>query len=322
VLRTFIRSGITKVAFGILLATFAYSVAFLVLAGGHGHEPESRGLAIAVLLVAISLLLFVAYVASTLRLLQVAWVITDVADRTRHSVRVHYPPAGAYHLSRAPRLDGPRQKFALHAHAGVLQGVDHERLVSLARRHDCVLRLLVRVGEYVPSGDDVLMVYGENDPPRYRELIAGLNLGRSRTLYQDPAYGLRQLVDIAIQALSPAINQPTTAIQVIDRLEDILRRIAARPRLSGCFADSAGQVRLIEAVPSFEDTLDLAFTEITGYGATSPQVVRRLLAAYDVIERGLKPALQPSITRRRDALLVQSSGLGAAARQPDALGLG
>jgi len=99
------------------------------------------------------------------------------------------------------------------------------------------------------------MVYGENDPPRYRELIAGLNLGRTRTLCHDPAYGLRQLANIAIQ--------------VIDRLEDI-----------------------------------------------------RLLAAYDVIARGLKPPMQPSITRRRDALLVQSSGLGAAARQPDALGLG
>ena len=322
VMRTFIRSGITKVAFGVLLATFAYSVAFLVLAGGHGHEPESRGLTIAVILVSISLLIFVAYVASTLRLLQVAWVITDVADRTRQSVRAHYPRSGAYQLSRAPELSGPQQKIALgvRAHAGVLQGVDHERLVRLARRRDCVLQLLVRVGEYVPSGDDVFLVYGE--PPRYQELMSALNLGRNRTLYQDPAYGLRQLVDIAIQALSPAINQPTTAIQVIDRLEDILRRIASSPRLTGCYADSAGRVRLTEPVLSFEDCMDLAFTEITSYGGSSPQVVRRLLAAYDVIERGLKPTMRPAVRDRREALLTQSAGLGAAAMRPDPLGLG
>src|SRR5580693_8758439 len=96
VLRTFIRSGITKLAFGVLLATFAYSVAFLVLDGGHGHEPESRGLAVAVLLVTISLAVFIGYVASTMRLLQVAWVVSDVAARTLRSIAVNYPSASAY----------------------------------------------------------------------------------------------------------------------------------------------------------------------------------------------------------------------------------
>ena len=154
--------------------------------------------------------------------------------------------------------------------------------------------------------------------------MAGVYFGRSRLLYQDPAYGLRQLVDIAIQALSPAVNQPTTAIQVIDRLEDIIRRIAANPRLSGYYADAAGRVRLVEPVLSWDDSLDLAFTEITIYGATSPQVVRRLLAAYDVIEGGLRPSMCKGLQQRRDALLRQSAGLAvpAGSLRPDPLGLG
>ncbi len=328
VIRTFIRSGVTKLAFGILLATFAYSVAFLVLSGGRGHEPESRGLVIAVILVTVSLLVFVAYVASTLHLLQVAWVITDVANRTRASIRVHYPPGGAYQLSRAPTLDGPGRHVALRARGqGILQAVDHDRLVRVAQRHGCVLQLLVRIGEYVPVGADVFLAHeieSERDVPGSRELMAGVYFGRSRLLYQDPAYGLRQLVDIAIQALSPTVNQPTTAIQVIDRLEDIIRRIAANPRLSGYYADVAGRIRLVEPVLSWDDSLDLAFTEITVYGATSPQVVRRLLAAYDVIEGGVRPSMCKGLQQRRDALLRQSAGLAvpAGSLRPDPLGLG
>jgi uncharacterized membrane protein len=328
VIRTFIRSGVTKLAFGVLLATFAYSVAFLVLSGGHGHEPESRGLVIAVILVTISLLVFVGYVASTLRLLQVAWVITDVANRTRASIRVHYPPGQAYQLSRAPTLDGPAQQIALRARSqGILQAVDHDRLVRLARRHDCLLQLLVRIGEYVPAGADVILAHdivSARGGPASRELQAGVYFGRSRLLYQDPAYGLRQLVDIAIQALSPAINQPTTAIQVIDRLEDIMRRIGANPRLSGYYADAAGRVRLVEPALTWDDSLDLAFTEITVYGASSPQVVRRLLAAYDVIEAGVRPSMRAGLQARREALLLQSADLAvpAGTLRPDPLGLG
>jgi uncharacterized membrane protein len=117
----------------------------------------------------------------------------------------------------------------------VLQGVDHRRLAELARRHDCVFELLARVGEYVPTQGAIVAVHGPPPPsgqaPASRvpasQVLASINVGRSRTLYQDPAFGLRQLVDIAIQALSPAVNQPTTATQVIDRIEDILLRIAA-----------------------------------------------------------------------------------------------
>jgi uncharacterized membrane protein len=334
VLRTFIRSGVTKLAFGVLLATFAYSVAFLVLAGGHGHEPESRGLAVAVLLVTISLAVFVGYVASTMRLLQVAWVVSDVAARTLRSIAVNYPSASAYVRAGAPDLAGPQRAIAAAGRgrtAGILQGVDHERLVRFAQRRDCVLRLLVRIGEYVPAGSDVLIAYGragttvpDRNPAADRAVLAGLNLGRNRTLYQDSAYGLRQLADIAIQALSPAINQPTTAVQVIDRIEDIVRRLAASQPRSGHYADASGDVRFIEPVMSLGDCLDLAFTEITSYGAGSAQVVRRLLAAYDAIEAALDPEQRPGLAARREALLRQSAELGvpAAHLRPDPTGLG
>jgi uncharacterized membrane protein len=283
--------------------------------------------------VTISLAVFIGYVASTMRLLQVAWVISDVAARTLRSIALNYPRASAYGAARAPDLAGPHRPVAAAGRgrmAGILQGVDHERLVRIAQRRDCVLQLLVRIGEYVPGGSEVLIVYERAAaavPDRRaadRAILAGLNLGRNRTLYQDSAYGLRQLVDIAIQSLSPAINQPTTAVQVIDRIEDVVRRLAASQPRSGYYADASGDVRFIEPVMSFDDCLDLAFTEITSYGAGSAQVVRRLLAAYDTIGAALDPELRPGIAVRREALLIQSAELGVAAAhlRPDPLGLG
>src|SRR4029077_5882136 len=108
------------------------------------------------------------------------------------------------------------------------------------------------------------------------------------------------------------------------RLEDILRRICARPLLSGFYADAAGAVRFVEPTMSWDDFLDLAFTEITCYGAGSPQVVRGLLAAYDVIEQGLSPQLRQAVQRKRESLLQQAADRGVEPEltRPDAMGLG
>lgn len=330
VLVIFVRSSVTKVAFGILLATFSYSVAFLVLDGGTGHEADSRGITVAIAFVTASLAVFIAYVAKTMKLLQVGWVITAVADETRTATGAYFPASDEYIRAPAPALSGTPTTFRLPAARGaryrtsfgVLQGVDRGRLAELARRHGCVLKLLVRVGEYVPSGGAVVAAYGP--PPPRRAVLAGLSLGRTRSLYQDPAFGLRQLVDIAIQALSPAVNQPTTASQVIDRLEDILLRIGRGADATGLFTDARRQVRVVGPALSWDECLDLAFTEITTYGAGSAQVARRLLAAYDCLELGVGQQRGAGLRARRAALLEASARCGTSpgVLSADAMGLG
>ncbi len=155
-------------------------------------------------------------------------------------------------------------------------------------------------------------------------VAAAVNFGRGRTLYQDPAFGLRQLADIAAQALSAAVNQPTTAVLVIDSLEDVLLQIARCPRQSGCYTDRDGTVRLIKPLPGWDDCLDLAFTEITAYGASSPQVARRLLAAYAALEAAAAPALRAGVAVRREELARQlaAGGLSGEALRADPMGLG
>ena len=118
-------------------------------------------------------------------------------------------------------------------------------------------------------------------------------------MYQDPLYGIRQLVDVASQALSPAINQPTTAVVVIDRLEELLLRIGRRPQPTGFFVDTGGVVRLMHPEPTWAETVDLAFTEIAIYGASSPAVTRRLAAAYDRLHHSVPVDLRLDIARHR-----------------------
>jgi uncharacterized membrane protein len=337
VIRTFVRSGVTKAAFGIFLATFAYAMVAQVLEGARDNEPaQSRAVTMALVLVLVlaSLVVFVVYVTATMKLLQVSWVITAVANETRKAVAANYPAADGYLQTNPPRLSADPRVVRLAARdgrgykgsLGVVLGVDRARLVDLARRRGCVLELVARVGEYVPTGGAVFAVHGPV-PPFDDKLLACVHLGRARTLYQDPSFGLRQLVDVAIQALSPALNQPTTAVQVIDRLQDILLRISRRPEPTGLFADDSGAVRLIQQVPTFDGLLDLAFTEITADGADSPQVARRLLAAHDELGTAVPERFRPGLAERRTMLVariqeVTGKAIGSVALRPDNTGLG
>jgi uncharacterized membrane protein len=346
VIRTFVRSGITRVAFGTQLAAFSYAVTALVISHGRNGQAASRAVIVAAVLVAASLVVFLGYVAAMMELLQVVDVITAVARETKAAVAASWLPPAAGRPAAAPARSGsstllrlpPRGRGRRRGAPGRVLGVDHARLAELARRHDCVIELTVRMGEYVPSGGAFAAVHhgaaGHNSaddgtgppsaPLTAAAAAAGINFGRGRTLYQDPAFGLRQLADIAAQALSPAVNQPTTAVLVIDSLEDVLLQIASGPRHSGCYTDRDGTVRLVKPLPGWEDCLDLAFTEITVYGAASPQVARRLLAAYATLEAAASPARRAYVTARREELARQlaSDGTAQQALRADPMGLG
>jgi uncharacterized membrane protein len=288
---------------------------------------------------------FLRYVASMMELLQVVDVIAAVARETRAAVAASWLPSPACRPAAAPaRAERPELlrlppggRSRRGGAPGRVLGVDHARLAELARRHDCVIELTVRMGEFVPSGGAFAAVHyspvnqesaghgaGPPQPVTAAAVAAAINFGRGRTLYQDPAFGLRQLADIAAQALSPAVNQPTTAVLVIDSLEDVLLQIARCPRQSGCYTDRDGTVLLVKPLPGWEDCLDLAFTEITTYGASSPQVARRLLAAYATLEAAAAPARRAAAAARREELarLVPAGGLTGQALRADPMGLG
>jgi uncharacterized membrane protein len=209
---------------------------------------------------------------------------------------------------------------------GTVLGIDRRGLTRLGAEHDCVIVLVPRIGEYVPTGGPVFAVHGTGRPPEDK-LVGCLHLGRVRTLYQDPTFGIRQLVDVATQALSPAINQPTTAVLVIDRVHDLLLRIARMPAPTGLHTDDAGVVRLVEATVGWPYLLNLAFDEISVCGASSWHVTRRLAGAYADLRAELPAQLGDQVIPLQDNLgrLARAKALGtfdATAIAPDRLGLG
>jgi uncharacterized membrane protein len=137
------------------------------------------------------------------------------------------------------------------------------------------------VGEYLAAGRVVLRISGAREDAEPRLVRRVFVLARQRTVDQDPAFALRMLVDIAIRALSPAVNDPTTAVQVLDRVETLLVELAGRHPGPSIVVDHDGRARARVTAPRWSAYVELGLMEIRRYGADSPQVARRLTALYD-----------------------------------------
>jgi uncharacterized membrane protein len=226
-----------------------------------------------------------------------------VAAETRASIRENFPLDHVDRMAGHHRPAGPPlQVIALERGPGDLLGVDEDDLVEIARRHGCVLELLPTVGDYIPTNMPVFAVHGGDGEVDVAEVIRHVGIGPERTLYQDTAFGLRQLVDIAEKALSPAINDPTTAVQCIDRLHDLLRRLAVRPLPSGMWGDADGELRLVVPQPTWEDYVHLSFDEIRHFGIASLQIPRRLRAALLDLKVAAPPERHAVLDRQLRAL--------------------
>jgi uncharacterized membrane protein len=186
---------------------------------------------------------------------------------------------------------------------GTIQALNWRGLVAAAVRNDCVLVVTRSVGDFVTPGTPVVEVYGAAGAPSRRHLAAMLAVGRERTIDQDPAFALRILVDIAIRALSPAVNDPTTANQVLDYIEDLLRVIGqADLRSPWRLRDREGHLRVVIPGRTWEDYLRLGVAEICQYGATSPQVCRRLRAMLVELFDNVGPDRRVAVTAEIAAL--------------------
>ncbi|MFG3368742.1 DUF2254 domain-containing protein [Streptomyces sp. NPDC048156] len=284
VVRIFIRSRITKATFAVFLATFLLSLLVLT---SYDSEPDPKLVksvpvvqsVLTVFMVGLSLLLFVMYVNSTLRMMRVSYVIERVsAEAFQLVARMPVDAGGAGEVGEL----GPETARVVHeGRAGVMRDVNFARLLRAVRhRPGVILRILPRTGDFVVPGTPVLAVHG-GPPPSARALRYTVHVGVERTFHQDLGFGLRQLADIALRALSPAVNDPTTAVQALDRIVQFLAAVANRPLDSLRYPDRGGVVRLVQPLPGWEELVDLGFAEIRGCAVGSPQVSRRMLAGLD-----------------------------------------
>jgi uncharacterized membrane protein len=328
----FAGSAMMSHSLGVFTATFIYSLAALawVDRGGTGKVPPlTIWAAIALLLVSV---VFFVLLVERLAMLQISRVLAYAGDQGRAVIERDYAPLAEGGPDKggtaADELPAERQVVVHRGGPAVIQAIDVARLVALAEREGAVVAMAWAVGDTLVDGMPVLRVHGGARPIAERRLRQLVRLGPERTFEQDPKYAIRILVDIAIKALSPAINDPTTAVQALDQVEDLLLRLGRVDLSAGRVCDGRGSLRLVFPVPSWEDFLVLAFDEIRFCGANSIQVMRRMRALLQDLKENVPPERRPALQRylervdngirrafedgddRKDAFEVDRQGLG------------
>jgi uncharacterized membrane protein len=295
----------------------------------------SLGVTLAGFFLATGVLLFLVFLNRSIHRLRPVAVAALVAQAGRrsfldllHEVEEADAPVhvlGAYVSRTPPTLVVPS------LHAGAVQALDTTGLTRFARERDCLIVVRPAVGDFVSQGAALFEVYGAGplDDATATRLLSMIVLGVERTIEQDPAFAIRVMVDIAIRALSPAVNDPTTAVQVLDHLGETLRLLGATgrpaPDPDGAEAASPG---LVVRARSWDDIVELAFTEIRQYGGSSVQVVRRLRAVLEDLREQVKPEYRAAVDeelRRLDATVDEHWSRSVdldLARLPDGQGIG
>lgn len=290
---------------GIFFATFIYSLVALIWTdrGATGRVPLFSSVLVMVLLV-ISMLAFARLIQS-INDLQINKVLQFIGTRGRTVIGSVFPHLTADEDSgmRAEVDDavGSKQMTQTLTYSGeprVIARFDIAAMVRLAEGADAVITAECGTGDTVVEDAVLLRVHGAKRDIPERSLLQTIRLASVRTFEQDPKYAIRLLVDIAIRALSPAINDPTTAVQAIDQIEDLLRRLGRRQLDANHARDGHGTVRLIFPVPTWQDYLSLAFDEIRQYGAISVQVMRRLQSALKGLAETVATAERRNAVRR------------------------
>jgi uncharacterized membrane protein len=160
-------------------------------------------------------------------------------------------------------------------------------LTTAAEKTDGVIELAPQIGDFVAEDEPLFNLYGSARAVDEKVLRTAIVFGSERTMEQDPAFAFRIVVDIAIKALSPAINDPTTAVLAIDQLHRMLRSVGRRNLRTDEILDASGRLRVIFRTPNWDDFVHLAFTEIRAYGANNLQIVRRLRAMIENLKETL-----------------------------------
>jgi uncharacterized membrane protein len=323
---------------GMLVATFIYALATLAYVDHerNGKVPYFSTEFVIVLLVLSVMLL--ALLVHSLAQLQITSVLRRVGDKGRQVIRETFPPTDIPHggatrelRQRAEQIQSgtPLQTLTYSGQPRAVTHFDIDAFVKLAHNAGVVIVTECAVGDIIADGAVLMHVYGTGNPIPDRALREPVHLAWNRTFDQDPKYPLRLLVDTAIMALSPAVNDPTTAVQSIDQIEDLLHRLGLCDLDAGYVQGADGQLRFIFPMPTWEDYLSLAFDEIRLFGADSPQVLRRLRSALNDILASLRNADRADAVRRYLRHLdddISHSHLDeqdrAMARQEDRQGLG
>ena len=280
---SFVQDRVTQWTLGIYLGTFLYCMAALPAARLHPVPFAPVVTVMGAMLLAVTcvgwLLFFIHHIS---RAISVNHIVARIAADTIRTVdeTMPWPHRHERLAAQPPPVDGWEATIPSDV-SGYIRFVDCKRLVSLAKAHRVKIQVLRRVGHFVPAGIPLMAVSRDHrlTPEAVEDLLGAFDFGPSRTLQQDVEFGVLQIVDIALKAISPAVNDPSTAINCVDQLSAILIRFATREPPESVLYDPPGTVRVVIPWIGFARLLEAAYEQIRMYSKGDVAVSLRLLRA-------------------------------------------
>jgi uncharacterized membrane protein len=318
-LHNFMRDTGNQVVLGTFIATFLYSLLVLRTVRGEGNDEfvPYLSVALAIVLAVVSLGVLIYFIHHVSVSIQASHVITVVGDELARVIERIFPQklghgAAVDSLSKEAVIP---ENFASAAHpiaaadSGYLQTIDTDKLMAVASTHNLLLELHYRPGHFIEQGSAFVLAWPDSriNEQVTKQINAALIWGPERTLTQDIEFAVNQLVEVAVRALSPGINDPFTAIRCIDRLGAVLCQLAERVMPSPYRYDDTDTLRVIVPPVTFASVTDTAFNQIRQYGRTSVAVTIRLLECIAAVAAHTYREVDRAALRRHAILIEQDS---------------
>ena len=315
-LRNFIRDWITQFTLGSFVATFVYAILALISigAGAHGEFVPHLSITVTMALVLFDVVVLVVFIDHIAKSIQLQQVIGSIARDLSRAIEadVGLPRAGG--LKAGPSLSEATKRLdedsgvVRATSAGYLQFVRMDTLIAISSASNAVIRLLRRPGHFVVEGEPLADVWPAAAAPGVARALGGAHAtGSYRTLTQDPSFAVDQLVEIAIRALSPAVNDTFTALACIDWLGDGLCKIADRWQPVSVRRDATGQVRVITITVGFRRLVERAHDKIRQASRGMPAVMIRQLDGLAKVMADTTSAAQREVLLEQAAMILRAS---------------
>ena len=323
-----LRDNVVRGSVGLFVFTLVFAVMALNRLDRTVYEIVSLLTAVLAIVCMAVFLFLIDYAA---RLLRPVSILAHVGDEGVSVIGAVYPEAA----SAVPEVELPfvapesRRRTVLHTGgSAIVLAVDLDTLVADARHAGGIIELVPQVGDFVSEGEPLFELYGDAVSIPNHRLQTRVAFGAERTMEQDPIFAFRIIADIALKALSPAINDPTTGVLALDQLHRLLRVVGRRRLRSETIADRTGTPRVIYRTPNWEDFVAVSCTEIRAYGAGNVQIARRLRAMLDNLVATLPARRHAALEAERHRLDLAIESLYSIkedrelAAIPDSQGLG
>jgi uncharacterized membrane protein len=324
---TLLRDRVIRGTVGFFAFTLIFALRVLTRMDEAAHQFNTF---IAACLGISSMMVFLFLIDYAARFLRPVSIVAKVGEFGVDVIQNVYPdPTERPRPGPPPARLGPPDRIVVNAGApGAVLAIHLSGLVEQARQANGIIEFVPHVGDFLAVDQPLFRLYGAAGTIEDNRLRDDVVIGTERTMEQDPTFSFRILVDVAIKALSAAINDPTTAVLAIDQLQRLLRLVGLRDLRGEEFRDKSGQLRLVFRTPNWEDFVHLACTEIRQCGAGSIQVMRRMRSMLEHLIDTLPPHRHAELRQQLDLLDRTVDGSyafpedRALARIPDPQGLG